>query len=186
MRKNSNKSLKPDIFNATNSLKVLSCLADKPGNEFLGTEIAKATGISRGGVYLALKELIKQKLACVTKRGRFFSYSIIYNDSAIRQFKVLKNVLALRTIVLKLKPFSRKIILYGSYARGENDLSSDIDLFIIAKDPIAAKEAVSAIKIRQKIQAVIKTSSELAEFKGNEKVFMHEIDRGIALWEEKE
>jgi len=186
MKNSKKKNLKIDIFNATNSLKVLSCLADKPGEELLGREITRSTGISRGGVYLALKELIRQEFVSVTKHGRFFSYSVIYNDPAVKQFKVLKNILVFKSAVSKLKSISRKIIMYGSCARGENDASSDIDLFIIAKDPAAVKEVVSSIKTNQKIQAVIKTSSELAEFKDREKVFTHEVDRGIVLWEEKE
>lgn len=181
MKKNS----KVSIFSATNSLKVLSCLAERPGKELLGREIQKITVISRGGVYLALNELIRQKLVSTTKRGRFLFYSIIYNDSAIKQFKVLKNVLALRPLVSRLKPSCRKIVLYGSYARGENDLSSDIDLFILSKNPEATKDNISSIKTKQKIQAVIKTSSELTEFKESEKVFMQEVERGIVLWEEK-
>lgn len=175
-----------DIFTATNSLKVLSYLVDNPGKEFLGKEIADATGISRGGVYLALKGLMKQNFVSVTNRGRFFSYSIMHNDSVVKQFKVLKNILALRPFVSKLKLLSRKITLYGSCARGENDSSSDIDIFIIAKDPEAVREAVSSMKNKQKIQSVIKTSSEFAEIKDNEKVFMQEVDRGIILWENKE
>lgn len=177
---------KIDIFSATNSLKVLSCLAEHPGKELFGSQIQKLTGISRGGVYLVLGELIRQKLVSTTKRGRYLSYAIIYNDSAIKQFKVLKNVLALRPLVSKLKGYSRKIILYGSYARGENDFSSDIDLFILSKDPEAAKDAISSIKTKQKIQAVIKTASEMASFKESEKVFMQEVERGVVLWEEKE
>src|SRR3989338_10792515 len=182
MKKNS----KMDIFSATNSLKVLSCLAEHPGKELLGSQIRKFTGISRGGVYLALGELIRQKLVSTTKRGSYLSYSIIYNDSVIKQFKVLKNVLALRLLVSKLKVSSRKIILYGSYARGENDLSSDIDLFILSKDPQTTKDAIASIKTKQKIQAVIKSSSEVASFKESEKVFIQEVERGILLWEEKE
>lgn len=177
---------KIDIFSATNSLKVLSCLAEYPGKDLFGSQIQKFTGISRGGVYLALGELIRQNLVSTSKRGRYLSYSIIYNDSAIKQFKVLKNVLALRPLVSRLKASSRKIILYGSYARGENDLSSDIDLFILSKDPEASKEAVSSIKTKQKIQAVIRTATEMTSFKESEKVFMQEVERGIALWEEKE
>jgi predicted nucleotidyltransferase len=177
---------KINIFSATNSLKVLSCLAERPGKELFGSQIQKLTGISRGGVYLALGELIRQKLVSTIKRGRYLSYAIIYNDSAIKQFKVLKNVLALRPLVSKLKGYSRKIILYGSYARGENDFASDIDLFILSKDPEATKEAISSIKTKQKIQAVIKTAAEMASFKESEKVFLQEVERGIVLWEEKE
>lgn len=175
-----------DIFGATNSLKVLSYLAENPTGECLNSEIQKAASISRAGVYLALRELMRQNLVSRTMRGKMPFYSIIYDDSAIKQFKVLKNVLALRGLVSKLKPSSRKIVLYGSYCRGENDPKSDIDLFILSKDPQATKDAISSIKIRQKIQAAIKTASELADFKESEKVFMQEVDRGIVLWERKE
>ena len=175
-----------DIFAATNSLKVLSYLAQHPGKELLNSEIQKAISASRIGVYFALRELMRQKLVSGTRRGRPIFYSIAYDDVAIKQFKILKNVFALRAIVSKLKLSSRKIVLYGSYSRGENDPSSDIDLFILSKDPHHTKDVISSIKTKQKIQAVVKTSSELAGFKEDEKVFMQEVDRGIVLWEEKE
>ena len=175
-----------DIFGATNSLKVLSYLAEHPGKEFLNSEIQKAILTSRAGAYFALKELVRQNLVSEERRGRLIFYSIVHDDYAIKQFKILKNVLALRPLVSKLKPSSRKITLYGSHSRGENDSSSDIDLFILSKDPAATKDAISAIKSRHKIQAVIKTASEMASFKESEKVFMHEVERGVVLWEERE
>jgi len=184
MRKKNNKAL--DIFGATNSLKVLSFLAQNPGKEFLNSEIQKATLASRAGVYFVLKELVRQGLVSQERRGKVIFYHIAYEDAVIKQFKVLKNVLALRSIVSKLEPSSRKITLYGSHSRGENDPSSDIDLFILSKDPEATKDVISSIKTKQKLQAVIKTSTELANFKESEKVFIQEVERGIVLWEEKE
>lgn len=182
MKKN-NKTI--DIFGATNSLKVLSYLTQHPGKEFLNSEIQKATLASRAGVYFTLRELVRQGMVSQERRGRLIFYRIVYDDAAIKQFKILKNVFALRAIVSKLKSSSRKIVLYGSHSRGENDPSSDIDLFILSKDPQVTKEAISAIKSKQKIQAVVKTSSELVSFKESEKTFMQEVERGIALWEEK-
>jgi predicted nucleotidyltransferase len=149
-----------DIFGTTNSLKVLSYLAENPGKEFLCSEIQKAASISRAGIYIALGELMRQNLVSKAKKGKLLFYSIIYDDSAIKQFKVLKNVLALRPLVSKLKGLSKKIILYGSTSRGENDPASDIDLFILSQEPEAVKKIVAAIKTRQKIQSVIKTPSE--------------------------
>lgn len=175
-----------DIFTATNSLKILSYLIQNPAKEFLASEIQRATKVSRAGVYFALGELISQSLVFKEKRGKVVFYRIVYDDPVIKQFKILKNVFFLRPIVAKLKPLSRKIVLYGSYSRGENDPSSDIDLFIISKDPEATKRAVSSIKTKQKLQVVIKTASELISFKESEKVFMQEVERGIVLWEEKE
>jgi len=174
-----------DIFSATNLLKVLSYLSEHPGKEFLNSEIQKATSASRAGVYFALKELMRQGFVLQERRGKVIFYRIVYDDPVIKQFKILKNVLALRSIVSELKASCYKIILYGSYSRGENDTSSDIDLFILSKDPQTTKDILSSIKSKQKIQAVIKSASELASFKESEKVFMQEVERGILLWEEK-
>jgi DNA-binding transcriptional ArsR family regulator len=117
MKKKNNKAT--DVFSQTNSLKVLSYLAQDPRKEFLVSEIQKSTLVSRAGIYFALKELIRHGLVLQERRGKIIFYRIIYDDAAIKQFKILKNVLALRSIVFKLKLSSRKITLYGSYSRGE-------------------------------------------------------------------
>ncbi len=175
-----------DIFGATNSLKVLSYLAEYPGKEFLTGDIQKAMAISRAGVYLVLGELARQHLVLKTKKGSQLFYSIIYDDSAIKQFKVLKNVLALRSLIAQLKPVSKKVVLYGSTSRGENDPTSDIDLFILSQEPETAKKVIGALKTKQKIQSVIKTPSEFAEFRDKENIYYAEVDRGITIWEKKE
>ena len=174
-----------DIFSVTNSLKILSFLADNVGKEFLGSEIQKATKLSRAGVYIALRELIKQKLVSKTQRGKFLVYSVVYDDPVIRQFKVLRNILLLKPVIAKLKPLSKKIILYGSASRGEDLLNSDIDLFVLSKDPEAIKEILPSIRIKRKIQTIVKSPSELADLREKERVFYGEVDRGITLWEEK-
>ncbi len=175
-----------DIFGATNSLKILSFLAENSGKEFLGREIQKATKLSRAGVYIALRELIKGKSVSKTQRGKFLVYSVVYEDPVIRQFKVLKNVLLLEPVIARLKPLSKKIILYGSASRGEDLPNSDIDLFVLSKDAEATKEILSSVRIKRKIQAVVKSPSEVADLKEKEKVFYGEVDRGIVLWQEKQ
>jgi len=174
------------IFSVTNSQKVLDFLASNPGKDFFSSEIQKTTSISRAGVYFALKELTKEGLIFKRKKGKIIFYSIIYNDSAIKQFKVLQNVLMLRSLVSKLKPSSKKIVLYGSASRGENDITSDIDLFILSKEPDEAKRVILSIKSKRKMQPVIKTPSEFADFKKDEKVYYNEVERGIVLWAEAE
>ena len=173
------------IFSATNSMKVLSYLVENPGKEFLGSEIQKATSLSRAGIYIALHELIKQKMVSKTRRGKFLFYSLFYDEPVIKQFKVLKNILLLQAIVTKLKPLSKKIILYGSTSRGEDMADSDIDLFILSADPPKTKKLLSTIKKKRNIQAVIKSPTEFSDFKEEEKIFYEEMNRGITLWEEK-
>lgn len=175
-----------DIFSATSTLKILSFLVENPGKEFLGSEIQKSTSISRAGVYIVLRELIKQKLVFKTKKGKFLIYSVVYDEPVLKQFKVMRNTQSLKPLVEKLRAFSKKIILYGSASRGEDALKSDIDLFILAKDPNAAKSIIAGLRTKRKIQAVIKSPSELADFRDKEKVYYEEVNRGITLWEEKE
>jgi predicted nucleotidyltransferase len=174
------------IFSVTNSQKVLDFLASNPGKEFFSSEIQKATSISRAGVYFALKELSKEGLVSKRKKGRIIFYSVTYNDSAIKQFKVLQSVLMLRPLVSKIKSLSKRVVLYGSTSRGEDDPSSDIDLFILSKDPEETERIISSLKTKRKLQTVIKTPSELADFKKDEKVYYNEVERGIVLWEETE
>ena len=181
-----NQKLNSNIFTATSSLKILSFLVDNPGREFLGSEIQKAISISRAGVYLALRELIKEKLVIKTLKGKFLLYSIAYENPVVKQFKVLKNILFLQSIVSKLKSSAKKIILYGSASRGEDSPDSDIDLFVLSKEPPETKGILSSLKLKRKIQAVVKSPSEWAEFKDKEKVFYEEVNRGITLFEEKE
>ena len=173
-----------NTFIATNTLKVLSYLIDNPGNEFLCGEIQKATSISRAGVYLAVKDLETEGFILKYKKGKQLFYTAIYNDPVIKQFKVLKNVIGLNSLVAKIKNLCKTIKLYGSASRGENDKESDVDLFILTQNPEKVKEAIISMGARSKIQAVIKTPTEFSEQKERESVYYREVDRGIILWED--
>jgi len=175
-----------NIFSATNSLKVLSFLSKCPGKEFTNSEIQKATSLSRMGVYVTLQDLTLQNMVNKTERGKFVIYSINYSNPLVKQFKILNSILVMERIVEKLKKVSRKIVLFGSASRGEDYSDSDIDLFVLARDTEAAKSIVSVAKLEKKLQAVIKTPVEYAEFTEKEKLFKDEIERGITLWEERE
>ncbi|MFH1128597.1 MAG: nucleotidyltransferase domain-containing protein [Candidatus Omnitrophota bacterium] len=175
-----------NLYSSTNFQKILSFLVDNPSREFLVKEIQKATAISKAGVYIAILELVKQGLVFRKGEGRSFLYSLNYEDPLAKQFKAFKNVLFLRTTLSKLKSASKKIILYGSASRGEDTHESDIDLFIVSREPQAVKEIIASLKTKRKLQAVVKTPTDIVEFEAKEHVFWKEVDRGIVLWEEKE
>jgi predicted nucleotidyltransferase len=174
------------IFYAANPLRVLSFLVDNPTKDFQGREIQQATRISRTGVYLALQDLARNNLVHKTRKGKFLIYSAACDNPAVKQFKVLRNLILLNTALSKLRSLSKKIVLYGSTSRGEDDSSSDIDLFVLSHSPDAAKAIIATLKMKRKIQAVIKTPVELPDLKEKDKVFWGEVKRGIVLWEEKE
>ena len=174
----------PMILNSTNTQKVFACLVKEPGREFLASEIQQATGISKAGVYRSLEELVQENLIKKNSKGRVLFYSPQSQDSIVKQYKVLNTVTELRKCVQQLKSSSRRIVLFGSAARGEDNKKSDIDLFILSKEPKITEKIISRVKFVKKIQVIIKTSSQLTEFELKNKEFLNEINSGIVLWEE--
>lgn len=180
-----NKKTSKDIFSATNALKVLSFLAIHHRSEFLSNELQKVISLSKEGLYIALRSLLKRGLVLKVKRGKFALYKASPQEPIIKQFKLLQNISALTKTISKLKPFAKKIILYGSASRGEDYPESDIDLFVLTQRPDIIKEILSTIKMKRKLQTVIQTPTDFANLKEHEPVFYTEIERGIILWEQQ-
>ena len=175
----------PATLLSSNTLKVLSFLAENTGSDFTAGELLEFVSVSKSGIYLALDELQNLHLINKSQRGKFILYSARYDDSFVKQFKVLQNITALRPLLTKLEPISIKIALFGSASRGEDRRESDIDLFILTSAPQLIKKTISSTTLGRKIQAVIKTPAEFADLKGSDKVFFYEMENGIPLWERK-
>ncbi|MDH5467847.1 MAG: nucleotidyltransferase domain-containing protein, partial [Candidatus Aminicenantes bacterium] len=151
------------IFEATNSLKVFSFLARNPSQEFLSSEIQIAVLVSRAGAYLALQDLLRERLIIKAEKGRFHLYSLNHDNPIVRQFKVLMNVILLEPLILKLRPFMVRMVLFGSASRGEDTASSDIDLFILSKDPETIREHLTSYKAERKLQPIVLAPAEWPE-----------------------
>lgn len=177
-------SFKDHIF-FTNYNKILSFLADNPSGEYTEREVKEATGVSRAGVNIALKELAEDGLIVSQKRGRMSFYSVSLENSLIRQIKVLISLIKIDPLVLSLKETSDKIILFGSSATGTNIEESDIDLFVLTNDPKEALVKVQEFKLAEKIQLVAKKPIDYITLQKKDPVFYEEVSRGLILWEKK-
>lgn len=171
------------ILFVTNTQKVLDFFLNKPGEEFLGRDLEEKTGISRSGIYYALKELANEGFLCQYVKGRINFYSLNYNNPVVKHLKVLKTVIEIQPLLEKLKKLSSRIVLFGSSSRGETVKDSDIDLFIVTHNKKAIEEEITKFGLKQRIQAVKKTELEYVELKRSDPVFYEQINRGILLWE---
>jgi len=171
---------------ATNTQKILDFLVKRSGQEFLAGQIQKGLKISKGGVSLSLRELVKEALIRREKKGKLFLYSVDPAQPIVKQLKVLKNIELLSPLVRKVKEWSRRVTLFGSSARGEDGSQSDIDLFILTNNPEEAEGVLRKHKLSRKLQLIIRTPVSFAEMEEKEPVFFEEISRGITLWEAKE
>jgi predicted nucleotidyltransferase len=174
------------IFVATNTLKVFSFLARNPSQEFLSSEIQNAVSVSRAGAYLALQDLLRERLVIKAEKGRFHLYLLNHDNPIVRQFKVLMNVILLEPLIHKLRPFMVRMVLFGSASRGEDISSSDIDLFILSKVPETIRQYLTSYKTERKLQPIVLAPAEWPEFRKRERAFLEEIEKGIVLWEDKD
>jgi len=169
------------IFTETNTLKILGYLVENPGREFIEKEIQKATGISKGGVNSALRELAQKKLIERKRRGRMYFYTTQLNNPFVRQLKVLKNIARLWPLTKKLRSLSQKIILFGSWSRGENLKDSDIDLCVLTNSAEEVQQIIKKSSLKNKLQLITRTPTGFAELEKKDPIFFKEVDRGIVL-----
>ena len=131
-------------------LEIFSFLSIKAGEQLSQRDIAKALKVSPTAVANAVKNLIGQNLIKLqkTKTINFISFNRD-NPKAIE----LKRVENLKQLYLSELPdfleeklAGTTIILFGSYSRGEDTNTSDIDIAVIGR-----KDKVIDLKVFEKI-----------------------------------
>ena len=168
----------------TNTQKVFDFLASSPGREFIEKEIQRGTGVSKPGVNLVLKNLVKTGIVYKSKKGRMYFYKVDFKSPLVKQWKVLRNIAFLIPLIKNLESEAQKIILFGSWARGENTPDSDLDLFVLTN---ASKESIEKIlrktSLKDKIQLIVRNPVSFFEMEKKEPVFFEEINRGLILFQ---
>jgi len=153
----------------------------------IASKISKKLGLSIGSVFETLKILEKMGLVKGEKIGRATVYEPVKNHPAIKPFHIFDNILQLNELINTLKPYCKKIILFGSCATGEDTLESDIDLFIIAdyEEQTTVREIISDFPSDREIKPVIMDTVEFMEMQDEDKTFYLEVIKGIELWSGK-
>ena len=105
-------------------------------------------------------------------------------DEEISFFSKSKRILISEKIKQLVKEIAtlQYIVLFGSYARGEETLTSDMDILVITEKPmerVLRGELCSKLE-EERIDLVFYT---LEQFKGSDCLFVNQIKQeGIILW----
>ena len=116
--------------------KILSFLAIKTGKSFNALDLAKALAVSPTAIIKSLSQLEKEGLIKIKKDKRF---SIEFNRDSPKalSFKRVENLRSIYDSGLFEFLFEEfpgaTIILFGSYSRGDDTITSDIDIAIIRR-----------------------------------------------------
>ncbi len=141
-----------DYVISTNIQKVLRFLSLNHGKLCYEREIAKGAGVSYGSANSVLRKLHKDGLLERINNGRMCYYRLDVSGPFVKEYKMLVNISMLEPVVDKLKPFSRKVVLYGSWGEGNDTEESDIDLFVVSPDEAIVKKLSTNIQKRKRSQ----------------------------------
>jgi predicted nucleotidyltransferase len=160
--------------------RVLGFLLDRAGERFTEREVRAVLGIPKTTTSVALAGLSRRGLVEVERVGTVNRYAAAVADPLVRTLKLARTLASIRELVASLAPASRRSVLFGSAARGEDAASSDIDLLVVTDDPEAARALAAA---HPRVQLLAMTPAELMREQASESTLVRETARGIVLWE---
>ncbi len=173
-----------DILLNTAAHKIMRFLTLHRDSSFYDKEISEQAGLSRGMANQLLNQLLEAGVVARERRGRMWFYHL--NDSPlVPQYRIFENIVMLNELVHDLKPFVKRIVLFGSAAKGGDTTDSDIDLFIISAEQDRVLDVILQLEGEQVINPVIHTSVEYATARRKNKGFYKQVEAGLILYEEE-
>jgi len=171
--------------------RVLAVLFGNPGRSFYTNEIIGLVRSGTGAVQRELARLEASGLVTVTRVGKQKHFQANAGSPLFEELRAL----ALKTFALAdvlrtaLEPIANDIraaFVYGSIARGEDTVASDIDVLVISDslayaDLFVALEGASA-QLGRKVAPTIYSSKEFTERVKRENAFVTRILAQPKLW----
>ena len=125
------------LFFRESSFKIAKLIFDFPNHTFHIRKISKETGLSTTATTRAVKELAKFKIVKIEKTELTTNIKADLESEAFRLYKKIFNLYRLERYMiidnLKGAFAAETIVLFGSFAKGEDIEESDIDILVISK-----------------------------------------------------
>lgn len=183
-----------EILGRRSDIRILRTLLDHPEKEFTENELADVCEVSQKTVNRAMPKYVDYGLVDVRTVGRANVYSVNSGHYIVKQLntlfnkeerareeleKVLKNTFQNDDAILSLS-------IFGSVARGQEEPTSDIDVFILTRDKESTRQKIEKIseKVMERfgnaLSEYILTPEELRE-KRDSQVIKRITSEGILI-----
>lgn len=165
--------------------KIIKLFIEEPEHEFYVREIARILKKSPTTISKYLKELEKKGLL---KSEKKFNH-LLFKASEKQEFKQMKlgyNLEIIKSsglidfLVQEFEP--EAIIMFGSFAKSENNKNSDIDLLIISPRKKEVKLNKFEEKLGHKIQLFIHSKAEIEKIKEKNPELVNNWINGTKLY----
>ncbi len=153
---------------------------------FYVRELARALKLGVGTVSEALRELHEAGLVNREERGKIVIYRAEMKSPLLRELKVCFNLLELNPLMLKLRESgdASRIILFGSCAKGEDILESDIDLLIETRKKHEVSSLLESARegLERQLSPIILSPEEFMVLKKKDRPLYERIMNGKVLF----
>jgi predicted nucleotidyltransferase len=156
--------------------KVASVFFIEPTRVHYIKEISKKINLAPTSVKKHIQELVKEGLIEESHKEIFKGYISKRENPEFIFHKKISNLISIKSLTDSLKEhYPKSIILFGSYDKGEDIETSDIDLFIDSKK----------FKVDEKFEKLLKRKIHLIFKEEVEKSLLESINQGTILFGER-
>ena len=172
------------LFSTPEREKILDGLLDNPGPLNAGA-MAKALAVSRSQVY--------NYIGLLEGRGLFKNGKLVDNATT-RSLRATKNLMAMRgagavSAIRKRLPKAKGIGVYGSWAKGANTPTSDVDIWVkLDRDvddlSLARLNKELSTKIGAPVEVLAASPARMEHLRKTAESVYHSLFNSVTLWGE--
>jgi len=158
-------------------LRVLLLFFNEPYREFHLREIAKLADVSSSTPKRFLDFYSERGFLQKQRKANLVLFKANVENPTFRHMKIGHFLLKLQPLVCHLKEVypNSSVILYGSCARGEDDLQSDIDLLVVSRKKEKAQLSKFEKQFERKITLLVYDQHEWEEKAKKDRAFYERI-----------
>ena len=186
----SSASIADTLFTKTQQ-RVLGLLYGKPDSSFYTNEIMRYAGMGRGTVSRELERLSSSGLVSVIRLGNQLHYQANKDNPVFSDLlNIIRKTFAIVDVIkAALLPVNEQIelaFIYGSIAKGEDTVKSDVDLMLVSSSLVYADVMRVLLDaediIGRPISPSIYTAEQIINKLNNENAFVSRVMDQPKLW----
>ncbi len=175
------------LYQKIKQLKVLELFIEHPHTDFYLRESARLLEMDPMTVKRALDILVKDGIIIRIKKKNQILYKAHLENTAFRHLKIAYNLSWLQNkevtdfLTLHMTTVS-SILLFGSYAKGENDSESDVDILVLSLSKNSPTVELAKI-LKRDVNLISFTPAQWSQqAKTNKAFYLDVILDGIVLY----
>jgi predicted nucleotidyltransferase len=167
--------------------KIKELFIENPEKEYHVREVSRLVNQSPTTISKKLKELAKKNFLIFRNELNHSLYKSNNEYEEYKQAKISYNLNKLKEsglidFLIKEYGYPEAIILFGSFAKGEDNKNSDIDLAVISPNKTKVNLEKFRTKLKKEIQLFILSKKEIVIMEVKNKELLNNLINGITLY----